>query len=119
MAHLCIKYRLNSDGSVPEFLCLHETGVGGVYGVATPGGTSAHDDMVFVGLSELGFETDTRFEVVPSQAALESYLANISDGWTDPNPANPHDPTDRVPFDPVAAAAWVWGRLDALNARDQ
>lgn len=111
MAHLCIKYRLNPDGTVPDFLCLHPEGVGGVYGVPSAG-TTNHDDTVFVGLSEHGFESDTRFEVVPSQAALEAYLAAVGADWTvvdEPGGVS-------RPFDPAAVAASVWARLDALNA---
>lgn len=78
MAHHCIKYRLNSDGTVPDLLCLHPDGVGGVYGAATPGGTTRHDD------AEL----------------------------------DPNDPNSTIPFNPAAAATWVWGRLDALNAAE-
>ena len=115
MAHHCIKYRLNSDGTVPYFLCLEPEGVGGVYGVATPGGSTQHDDTVFIGISETDDVGPS--EIVPAQADLEAYLASISAGWQDADPAHPGDPTATVPFDPAAAAAWVWGRLDALNAR--
>ena len=111
MAHLCIKYRLNPDGTVPDFLCLHQEGVGGRYGVPSAG-TTNHDDTVFVGLSERGFESDTRFEIVPSQAALEAYLAAVGADWTVGG-----EPDDAPkPFDPAVAAADVWARLDALNA---
>lgn len=110
MAHYCIKYRLNADGTVPSLLCLHPEGVGGVYGVASPG-TTQHDDTVFIGLSE--DENYAPAELVATEADLVAYLTDISAGWTQPDPANP-DAT--VPFDPVAAARWVWSRLDALNA---
>lgn len=114
MAHQCIKYRLNADGTIPEFLCLHENGVGGVFVVPDPA-TPSPRDMVMVGLTENGYDTGD-FEVIPTKADLEAYLTSVGSEWTQPDPANPNDPDATVPFDPAAAATWVWGRLDALNA---
>lgn len=110
--HNCIKYRLNPDGTVPSFLCLHPEGVGGAYGVASPG-TTQHDDTVFVGLQEP--DTSGSFEIVPTQSDLESYLAVVGANWTElVDPNYPDGPTR--PFDPVAAAQWVWDRKVALDA---
>ena len=114
MAHQCIKYRLNADGTVPSFLCLHPEGVGGVFVVGDPN-TPSPRDMVMIGLTEDGV-TEGDFEIVPTQADLQTYLATVGANWTQPDPANPSDPEATIPFDPAAAASWVWGRLDALNA---
>lgn len=113
MAHHCIKYRLAADGTVPSFLCLHPEGVGGVFVVADPA-TPSPRDMVMVGLSEGDDVGDA--EIVPTKADLLAYLTTVGAGWTQPDPANPGDPTATIPFDPSAAADWAWGRLDALNA---
>ena len=113
MAHHCIKYRLNADGTVPAFLCLHPEGVGGMIVVGDPN-TPSPRDMVMVGLSENDNTGDA--EVVATQAALQSYLATVGANWTEPDPAYPNDTTKTVPFDPAKAAAWVWARKDALNA---
>lgn len=113
MAHHCIKYRLNADGTIPSFLCLHPEGVGGVYVVADPS-TPSPRDMVMVGLSESDDTGDA--EVVTTQQALQDYLTQVSSNWTEPDPANLNDPTATVPFDPVKAAAWVWERKNALDA---
>ncbi len=113
MAHHCIKYRLNADGTIPSFLCLHPEGVGGVFVVSDPS-TPSPRDMVMVGLSENDNTGDA--EVVASQAALQSYLAAVGANWTEPDPGKPGDINARIPFDPAKAAAWVWGRLTALNA---
>ncbi len=110
MAHHCIKYRLNADGTVPSLLCLHPEGVGGVYSVPSPGSTQ-HDDTVFIGLSE--GDDYAPAELVPTEADLVAYLTTVGADWVQPDPA---DPEATVPFDPVAAARWVWGRLEALNA---
>jgi hypothetical protein len=113
MAHHCIKYRLAADGTVPSFLCLHPEGVGGVFVVADPA-TPSPRDMVMVGLSEGDDVGDA--EIVPTKADLLAYLTTVGAGWTQPDPANPGDPTATIPFDPSAATDWAWGRLDALNA---
>ena len=113
MAHHCIKYRLAADGTVPSFLCLHPEGVGGVFVVADPA-TPSPRDMVMIGLSEGDDVGDA--EIVPTKADLLAYLTTVGANWTQPDPANPGDPTATIPFDPSAAADWAWGRLDALNA---
>ncbi len=113
MAHHCIKYRLAADGTVPSFLCLHPEGVGGVFVVADPA-TPSPRDMVMIGLSEGDDVGDA--EIVPTKADLLAYLTTVGAGWTQPDPANPGDPTATIPFDPSAATDWAWGRLDALNA---
>lgn len=110
MAHQVIKYRLTSEGTIPDFLYLGEDGVGGVYCVPDPS-NPAPMDWVMIGISKDG--ATGLFEVVPSKAALEAYLTSVSNGWTE-LAKNPEDPP--TPFDPVAAANWVWGRLTALNA---
>lgn len=110
MAHHCIKYRLTEAGEVPSFLCLHPEGVGGVFVVGDPN-TPSPRDMVMIGLSENDDVGDA--EVIPTQADLEAYLAAVGADWTQPDPANPQA---SLPFDPAAAAAWVWGRKLALDA---
>jgi len=111
MAHQCIKYRLTAEGTIPEFLCLHENGVGGVFVVPDPSTPSPRDN-VMIGLTENGYDTGD-FEVIPTKADLEAYLTSVGANWTKPDPNNPDQ---SVPFDPAAAATWVWDRLDALNA---
>lgn len=111
MAHHCIKYRLNANGTVPEFLCLHPEGVGGVFVVADPT-TPSPRDMVMIGLSEDDDTGDA--EVIPTQVELETYLADVGANWTQPDPAQPGNHNASIPFDPVAAAQWVWDRKNAL-----
>jgi hypothetical protein len=54
--------------------------------------------------------------LVPTQADLEAYLTSVSSDWTQ---LDPTDPDTQVPFDPIAAASWVWARLEALNGETQ
>lgn len=109
MAHQCIKYRLTAEGTIPDFLYLGEDGVGGVFVVADPA-TPSPRDSVMIGITNDGATGD--FEVIPTKAELQSYLTAVGVNWRTPDPA---DPTNTVPFDPVGATDWVWGRLDALN----
>jgi len=113
MAHHCIKYRLNADGTVPSFLCLHPEGVGGVFVVGDPS-TPSPRDMVMIGLSENDDTGDA--EVIPTKADLQAYLAAVGANWTQPDPTKPGDLTATIPFDPAAAADWVWNRKVALDA---
>jgi hypothetical protein len=110
MAYQCTKYRLTAEGTIPDFLYLGEDGVGGVYVVADPATPSPRDN-VMIGIVKDGATGD--FEVIPTKADLQAYLAEVGADWTQPDP---EDPNNTIPFDPVAAADWVWGRLDALNA---
>lgn len=104
-----IKYRLTAEGTVPSFLYLGDDGVGGVYVTVDPS-TPAPRDMVMVGISVDDAAGD--FEVVPTQQDLQDYLTVIGADWQEPG-QNPDDPP--TPFDPAAAAAYVWERLTALN----
>lgn len=113
MAHHCIKYRLTAEGTVPSFLCLHPEGVGGVFVVADPT-TPSPRDMVMIGLTENDDTGDA--EVIPTQADLQAYLTAVGSGWTQHDPAQPGNPEAAIPFDPVAAAQWVWDRKVALDA---
>jgi len=107
-----MKYRLTAEGTVPDFLYLGNDGVGGVYVVPDPA-TPSPRDMVMIGITNDGATGD--FEVVPDKASLQSYLATVGADWTQPDPNQPNDPTATIPFDPAAAATWVWDRHDALN----
>ena len=115
MTHKCIKYRLTAEGTIPSFLCFHPESVGGMFAVEDLS-TPSPRDWVLIGISENDDIGDA--EHVATKADLQAYLTSVGADWTLPDPANfsDSDPEARIPFDPAAAATWVWYRLDALNA---
>ena len=113
MAHHCIKYRLTAEGTIPSFLCFHPESVGGMFAVEDLS-TPSPRDWVLIGISENDDTGDA--EVINTQADLQAYLTSVGADWTQPDPANPSDPEATIPFDPAAAAAWVWNRKVALDA---
>ena len=113
MAHQMMKYRLTAEGTIPDFLYLGEDGVGGVYGVTDPS-TPWPRDLVQIGITNDGATGD--FEVCASKEDLQTYLTLAGAGWTQQDPAQPDNLEATIPFDPVAATNWAWGRLEALNA---
>jgi len=108
MAHQMIKYRLTTEGTIPDFVCSSNESMGGSYAV-NDNLVASPQDWLLVDISEDGATGD--FEVVASQADLETYLTSVGSDWTDTT-----DPDNTIPFDPTAQAAWAWGKLDALNA---
>ena len=110
MAYQCMKYRLTAEGTIPDFLYLGEDGVGGVFVVADPNTPSPRGN-VMIGIAKDGATGD--FDVINTKEWLVTYLTQVGADWTQPDP---NDPDNTIPFDPNAAADWVWGRLDALNA---
>ena len=112
MPYQMMKYRLTTEGTVPEFLYLGEDGVGGVFGVND--NTPWPRDLVQVGIAKP--DTTGDFEVIPTKEALQAYLTEIGANWTQPDPDQLNNFGATVPFDPVAAAQWVWDRKTALDA---
>ena len=112
MARNVMKYRLTAEGTIPDFLYLGEDGVGGVYGVIDSS-TPWPRDLVQVGITNDGATGD--FEVIATKDELQSYLTAISAYRTQTDPAQPCNSEANVPFDPAAAATWVWDRFTALG----
>ena len=115
MAHKVVKYRLESDGTIPTWL---KFGVsqqtGGMYPVADSG-TASPRDWIMIGISEDGADISGAIEEITSKANLQTYLSTqaTANSWTDPDP---DDPDATVAFDAAAHAQSVWDDLDALNA---
>lgn len=84
-------YRLNADGSVPEYVI-----DGGYFPHAIEGLPAQAWDLVGITTQEAPGAP------LPDAAALESHLVSIGgDAWTDPS---------GNPVDLAAQAAWLWSR---------
>jgi hypothetical protein len=107
MEFKCIKYRLTSEGTIPDFLYLEQDGVGGIYGVDDPKFPWPRN-LVQIGFTN--FESGD-FEVISTKQDLVDYLTSVSSDWTQQNPID----NSVLPFDVLTQSDWVWDRLDALN----
>ena len=112
MAYKVCKYRLNADGTIPDFLHFgHDPmGMHGVY-VVVDSDTAAPRDNVMIGITVNNALGD--FDEIRSKDDLQEYLTSVSKDWTDPDP---DDPEKTVAFDNAAHAKRVWDALDACNA---
>lgn len=106
MAKQLVRYRLNADGTVPDFLYLGAGGFSGLYGVADA--KPWPRDLVQVGMTDTTATGD--FEVFPTKQSFLEYLISVGADWQQ----RAEDGT-LEPFNPNAAADWAWGMLDALN----
>ena len=115
MAHKVVKYRLESDGTIPTWLKFGVSqSTGGMYAVADSG-TASPQDWIMIGISDDGADISGAVEEVTSKANLQTYLAaQASAGsWKDLDAEG-----NEVDFDAAAHAQRVWDNLDALNAQD-
>jgi len=115
MAHKVVKYRLESNGTIPTWLKFGvPQSTGGMYAVADPSAI-APQDWIMIGISEDGADISDAIEEIASKTDLQTYLSTqaTANNWTDPDP-NDLDAT--VAFDAAAHAQRVWDDLDALNA---
>ena len=119
MAHKVVKYRLESDGTIPTWLKFGVSqSTGGMYPVADSG-TASPQDWIMIGISDDGADISGAIEEVTSQSDLQTYLAAqaSANNWTDPAPTD-EDPDATTAFDAAAHAKRVWDDLTALNSQD-
>ncbi len=114
MAYKVAKYRLNANGTIPDFLHFgHDPmGMHGIYGVFDAD-TAAPQDYVMIGIVKHDGSGD--FTEIASKSDLQTYLASVSGNWTDPDPTE-DDPDNTKAFDNAAHAKATWDLLDACNA---
>ena len=115
MAHKVVKYRLESDGTIPTWLKFGVSqSTGGMYAVEDTN-TASPQDWIMIGISDDGADISDASEEITSKADLQTYLSTqaTANSWTDPDP---DDPDATVAFDAAAHAQRVWDDLDALNA---
>lgn len=114
MACKVVKYRLESNGTVPTYV---KTGTNmntsGMFAVRDATHSSPEDNIL-VGITNDGADISGAIEEFTSEAALQTYLEEQSQGnnWTQPSSL---DPDERVPFDPASNAQRVWDTLNILN----
>lgn len=115
MAYKAVKYKLNSDGTIPSFLYGGNDGSNGnwpnqIAGVPGP------QDMWLLGIADDGASLPLgQAEEIASKTDLVTYLNTYTSTWTELDPANPGIDNE-IPFDQDVAATGFWNKLDALNA---
>ena len=101
MANKIIKYTLNSDGTIPDYIA-----DGGYYGKANGGSSPQDYDMIGAtvdGSTQLGIGELT------SEADVKTYLDTYTSGWkTQDIPSGPD--SGEKDFDQAEAAAFIWGK---------
>ena len=112
MAYKVVKYRLESNGTIPTWLKFGvPQGTGGMYPVPDAD-TASPQDWIMVGIADDGADISGAIAEISSKSDLQTYLTNSanSNGWKDQD----SDGND-VTFDAAAHAATVWNDLDTLN----
>lgn len=106
VTHQMIQYRLNPDGTVPQFLC--KEGMGGIFLKYDPT-TPAPQDQIMFGLSEYTVNTETPgiVGILTTKTELTAYLTEVLDGETELDPNNPEG--KQIPVDIPAKVDWAWG----------
>lgn len=115
MAYKAVKYKLNSDGTIPSFLYGGNDGSNGNWPNKIDGQTGPQDSWL-LGIADDGasFPAD-QAEEITSKANLVTYLNTYTSDWKQPDPANP-GMENEIPFDQDANATIFWNKLDALNS---
>jgi hypothetical protein len=115
MAYKVVKYRLNSDGTIPTWLKFGVSqGTGGMYPVADNTFPSPRD-YIMIGIADDGeaIPTDAKVGEIASKDDLITYLTSVSDG----NNWKQFDSDDKeVDFVPSDAATTIWNDLTTLNS---
>ena len=112
MAYKVVKYRLESDGTIPTWLKFGvPQNTGGMYPVADAG-TASPQDWIMIGIADDAADISGAIAEISSKSDLQTYLTNSANanGWKDQD----SDGND-VTFDASAHATKVWNDLDTLN----
>ena len=100
MANKIIKYTLNSNGSIPDYI-----EDGGYYPKSNGGSSPQNHDLIGAtvdGSSEVGIG-----ELI-SEAAVKSYLDSYTSSWVEGSTGN--IPTSTTPFNQASAASYIWSK---------
>ena len=113
MAHKVVKYRLESNGTIPTWLKFGvPQSTGGMYPVADSG-TASPQDWIMVGISDNGADISGAVEEITSKENLQTYLSTqaSANNWKDLDADG-----NEITFNAATHAQRVWDDLNALNA---
>ena len=111
MAYKVVKYRLNSDGTIPTFLKFGvPQGTGGMYPVKDSS-TESPRDHVFIGIADDGADISSSEGEIASKDALIAYLTDVGSDWKQ----RASDGISYEDFVPSTAATIIWNDLTTLN----
>ena len=111
MAYKVVKYRLESNGTIPTFLKLGvPQSTGGMYPVKDS--TASPRDHVMIGIADDGADISSSEGEIASKNDLTTYLTSASSGnnWTQVA----SDGSEEA-FVPVTHATRIWDDLTTLN----
>lgn len=111
MAYKVVKYRLESNGTIPTFLKFGVSqGTGGLYPVKDS--TASPRDHVMIGIADDGADISGSEGEITSKDALTTYLTSVSSGqgWKQLK----SDGTEED-FVPATHATKIWNDLTTLN----
>jgi len=114
ITHQIIQYRLNPDGTVPDFLYKGNDGIGGIFLKFDPN-TPPPQDYIMFGLSEHSVTVDTPgiVGILTTKDEVTAYLTEVFDGATEPDPADPQG--EPIPIDISSKVNWVWDIYQEQN----
>jgi|TARA_R110000782_G_scaffold6063_2_gene20923 hypothetical protein len=112
MAHEVCKYRLNENGTIPDFIYFGNDGIHGVCLVADMLESSPRDNLM-IGITVSNAVGD--FESFGSKATLQTYITSISGDWTQAAPTD-EDPDATEAFDAASEVTRIWDACTDLNA---
>lgn len=107
VTHQIIKYRLNPDGTIPDFLC--REGMGGIFLKYDPLTPSPQDHIMF-GLSEYEVTEQTSgiVGIITSKDELTAYLTDVLDGQYEIVFDNSTGENVQIPIDATEKSDWAW-----------
>ena len=112
MAYKVVKYRLESNGTIPTFLKFGVSqGTGGMYPVFDSN-TASPRDYIMIGIADDGADISGAIGEIASKNDLITYLTNASSGNNWKQVAS--DGSEEA-FVPVTHATKVWDDLTTLN----
>jgi hypothetical protein len=110
MAYKVVKYRLESNGTIPTFLKFGVSQMtGGMYPVKDS--TASPRDHIMIGIADDGADISSSEGEITSKDNLTTYLTSVSSGWTQ----IASDGETEEAFVPATHATRIWNDLTTLN----